>query len=135
MKLYTQLNFGGNCEEAFRFYEKHLGGKITMMMRQSEAPSGEARQEGNAIIHARMDIGDTVLIGNDVPPNVFQKMRSVYMYLALDSTKEAERVNKLLAAGGEVFMPMEETFFATRFSMLRDRFGVSWAIIHERPRP
>lgn len=135
MKLYTQLNFGGNCEEAFRFYEKHLGGKITMMMRQSEAPSGEARQEANAIIHARMDIGDTVLIGNDVPPNVFQKMRSVYMYLALDSTKEAERVNKLLATGGEVFMPMEETFFATRFSMLRDRFGVSWAIIHERPRP
>lgn len=134
MKLYTQLNFGGNCEEAFRFYEKNLGGKITMMMRQSEAPS-EARQQSDAIIHARMDIGDTVLIGNDVPPNVFQKMRSVYMYLAVDSTKEAERVNKLLAEGGEVFMPMEETFFATRFSMLRDRFGVSWAIIHERPRP
>jgi PhnB protein len=134
MKLYTQLNFGGNCEEAFRFYEKHLGGKITMMMRQDEAPNAPSGA-GKAIIHVRMNIGDTVLIGNDVPPNTFKKMRSAYLYLALDSAKEAERVYKLLAEGGEIFMPMEETFFATRFSMLRDRFGVSWAVINERPRP
>lgn len=133
MKLYTQLNFGGNCEEAFRFYEQHLGGTITMMMNQSQAP-GAPSEAGNAIIHARMNIGDTVLIGNDVPANVFQKMRSVYLYLSLDSAEEAERVHKLLAEGGEIFMPLEETFYASRFSMLRDRFGVSWSIIHERPR-
>ena len=134
MKLLTQLNFGGNCEEAFRFYEKHLGGKITMMMNQSQAPGAPAGA-GKAIIHARMNIGDTELIGNDAPPNVFQKMRSVYLYLSVDSAKEAERIHKLLAEGGEIFMPMEETFYATRFSMLRDRFGVSWTIINERPRP
>jgi PhnB protein len=134
MKLYTQLNFGGNCEEAFRFYEKHLGGKITMMMNQSQAP-GAPSGAGKAIIHARMNIGDTVLIANDVPPSVFQRMRSVYLSLSVDSAKEAERVHKLLAEGGEIYMPMEETFFATRFSMLRDKFGVSWSIIHERPRP
>jgi PhnB protein len=134
MKLHVQLNFGGNCEEAFRFYEKHLGGKIVMMMNQSEAP-GAPRGAGKAIIHARMDIGDTVMIGNDVPGTVFQKMRSVYLYLSLDSDKEAERVHKVLSEGGEIYMPMEETFYATRFSMLRDRFGVSWTIIHERPRP
>jgi PhnB protein len=133
-KLYTQLNFGGNCEEAFRFYENHLGGKITMMMNQSQAP-GAPSGAGNAIIHARMNIGDTVLIANDVPPSVFKNMRSVYLYLSVDSAKEAERVHKLLAEGGEIYMPMEETFYATRFSMLRDRFGVSWSIIHERPRP
>jgi PhnB protein len=132
MKLYTQLNFGGNCEEAFRFYEKQLGGKITMMMDQSQAPGAPAGA-GKAIIHARMNIGDTVLIGNDVPRSIFKKMRSAYMYLSVDSTKEAERVHKLLAEGGEMFMPMEETFYASRFSMLRDRFGVSWTIIHERP--
>ncbi|MDB4869461.1 MAG: 3-demethylubiquinone-9 3-methyltransferase [Gemmatimonadales bacterium] len=133
MKLYTQLNFGGNCEEAFRFYEKHLGGKITMMMKQSDAP-GAPSGAGKAIIHARMDIGDTVLIANDVPANAFQKMRSAYMYLSVDSAKDAERIHKLLAEGGEIFMPLEETFYATRFSMLRDRFGVSWTIINERPR-
>jgi len=81
-----------------------------------------------------MNIGDTVLIANDVPPSVFQKMRSVYVYLSLDSTAEAERVHKLLAEGGEVYMPLKETFYATRFSQLRDRFGVLWSIIHERPR-
>jgi PhnB protein len=134
MKLYTQLNFGGNCEEAFRFYEKQLGGQITMMMTQSQAP-GAPKGAGKAIIHARMNIGETVLIANDVPPDVFQKMRSVYLYLSVDTPAEAERVHKLLAEGGEVYMPMEETFFATRFSMLRDRFGVSWTVIHERPRP
>lgn len=133
MKLYTQLNFGGNCAEAFRFYEKHLGGSISMMMTQSQMPNPPAGS-GDAVIHVRMDIGDTVLIGNDVPEAHFKKMRSVYLYLALDSTDEAERVYKLLSTDGEVFMPLEETFFATRFAMLRDRFGVSWSIIHERAR-
>jgi len=134
MKLYAQLNFGGNCEEAFRFYEKHLAGKIVMMMKQSQAP-GAPQDAGNAIIHARIDIGDTVLTGNDVPPAVFQKIRSVYLNLSLDSSAEAERVHAVLAEGGEVYMPLQETFFATRFSQLRDRFGVLWSIIHERPRP
>jgi PhnB protein len=134
MRLYAQLNFGGNCEEAFRFYEKHLGGKIIMMMKQSQAPGGAPKDAGNAIIHARIDIGDTVLTGNDVPPAVFQKIRSVYLNLSLDSSAEVERVHQVLAEGGEVYMPLQETFFATRFSQLRDRFGVLWSIIHERPR-
>ncbi|HEY4216248.1 MAG TPA: VOC family protein [Gemmatimonadaceae bacterium] len=132
MKLYVQLNFPGNCAEALRFYETHLGGKITMMMRQNEAPGAPANAT-DAVIHARMNLGDTVLIANDVPPAIFEKMRSVYLYLSLDSTEDAERVYALLADGGEVFMPMAETFYATRFSMLRDRFGVSWSLIHERP--
>ncbi len=133
MRLFAQLNFGGNCEEAFRFYEKQLGGKIVMMMNQSQAP-GAPRDAGKAIIHARIDIGDTVLTGNDVPPSVFKKIRSVYLNLSLDSAAEAERVHKVLAEGGEIYMPLQETFFATRFSQLRDRFGVLWSIIHERPR-
>jgi PhnB protein len=133
MKLYAQLNFGGNCEEAFRFYEKSLGGKVLMMMRQDQAPGSNATGDaGKAIIHARLGIGDTVLIGNDVPPSVFEKIRSVYIYLSVDSSEEAERIYKLLAKDGQVYMQLEETFFATRFSQLRDRFGVSWSIIHER---
>ena len=133
MRLFAQLNFGGNCEEAFRFYEKQLGGKIVMMMSQSQAP-GAPRDADKAIIHARIDIGDTVLTGNDVPPSVFKKIRSVYLNLSLDSAAEAERAHKVLAEGGEIYMPLQETFFATRLSQLRDRFGVLWSIIHERPR-
>jgi PhnB protein len=129
--LYPQLNFGGNCAEAFHFYQEHLGGKITAMIDQRQMPNPPAGA-GSAIIHARMDIGDTVLIGNDVPPEHFQPMRSAYLYLAVDSAAEAERVHALLSEHGQVFMRLEETFFASRFSMLRDRFGVNWAIIHER---
>lgn len=133
MKVYTQLNFGGNCEEAFRFYEAHLGGKVLMMMRQDQAPGANATGgAGKSIIHARLDIGHTLLIGNDVPASVFEKIRSVYIYLSVDSSEEAERVYKLLAEDGQVYIPLEETFYATRFSQLRDRFGVSWSIIHER---
>ena len=130
MTLYTQLNFGGNCEEAFRFYEKHLGGRITLMMNQSQMPGGAPGAK--AIIHARMNIGDTVLVGNDVPAASYEKIRSVYLLLSVDSSAEAERVHAVLAEGGEVYMPIQENFFATRFSQLRDRFGVSWSIVHER---
>lgn len=133
MHLYTQLNFGGNCEEAFRYYEKLLGGTITMMFRASDAPNAKA-DSGNAVIHARMNVAGVELIGNDVPAEHFQKMRSVYLYLSLDSTAEVDRVYAALSDGGEIFMPLAETFFATKFAMLRDRFGVSWALIHERPR-
>jgi PhnB protein len=132
MKLQIQLNFGGNCEEAFRFYEQHLGGAINAMMRQRDLP-GAPEGAGDAIVHATMSLGGTVLIGNDVPRERFERMRSAYLYLSVDSTEEAERVYGLLSAGGEVYMPLEETFYATRFSMLRDRFGVSWTIIHQRP--
>jgi PhnB protein len=132
MNLYLHLNFGGNCEEAFRFYEQHLGGRILVMVNQSQVP-GTAAGSGTAIIHARMSIGNTVLIGNDVPPSSFQPIRSAYVFLSLDSVEEAERVHKALAEGGEVSMPMAETFFAVRFSQLRDRFGVLWSLIHERP--
>ena len=137
MKLYTHLNFGGNCEEAFRFYEKHLGGKITMIMRQSELPPevpAPPGTSGAAVIHARMAVAGVELIGNDVPPNVFQPIRSSYLYLGVDSAEEAEKIYSVLKEGGEVSMPLAETFFASRFAMLRDRFGTLWTIIHERER-
>ena len=132
MQLHTYLNYGGNCEAAFTFYEQHLGGKITMLMRHGEQPggAGEAPLDwANAVLHARMTIGGTELLGADIPPNVFQPIRSAYLTLTLDSAAEAERVHALLAEGGETFMPLQETFFAERFSMLRDRFGTSWMIL------
>jgi PhnB protein len=132
MTLHTQLNFGGNCEEAFRFYERHLGGRITMMLNQSQMPGSPP--DGKAIIHARLNIGDTVLVGNDVPAATYKRIQSVYLLLSVDSSEEAERIHAILADGGEVYMPMEENFFATRFSQLRDRFGVAWSIVHERSR-
>jgi PhnB protein len=138
MKLYTYLNYGGNCAEAFHFYEKHLGGKISMMMTHGEMPAGERAVPDDwksAILHARMTLGETELLGADVPPDHFQPMRSAYLSLLADSIEEAERIYALLSEAGEIFMPMAETFFAFRFAMLRDKFGTSWMVLHERPRP
>jgi PhnB protein len=137
MKLFTQLNFPGTCAEAFQYYEQHIGGRMLAMMKRSEAPDANpsAADGKDPVIHARMIIGQTVLIGNDVPPDIFQPMRSVYLYLAVDSAEEAERVYGLLASEGDVYLPLQETFFASRFSQFRDRFGTSWSLIHERPMP
>lgn len=74
-------------------------------------------------------------MGADVPPERFQPMRSVYLSLTVGSIDEAERIYALLSDGSQIFMPMEETFFAFRFGMLRDKFGTSWMILNERPRP
>jgi PhnB protein len=136
MKLNTYLNFGGNCEEAFRFYEKHLGGKIMGMMKWTEMPDGGKHTPPafeNALLHARMQLADTSIMASDVPN--YQPMRSVYLSLAVDSSEEAERIYAALSEGGEVFMAMGETFFAHRFGQFRDKFGTNWMVIHERPMP
>ena len=137
MKLHAYLNYGGNCEEAFRFYEKNLGGKILMMMRYGEQPDPKNAPPGSEkwILYANMAIGETQLMGSDVPPERFQPMRSVYLSLDVGSDAEAERIYALLAEGGEIFMPIADTFFASRFGMLRDRFGTSWMILHQKPMP
>jgi PhnB protein len=135
MKMHTYLNYGGNCEEAFRFYEEHLGGKIGMIMHHGEQPDANAAASDKykGVLHARIVIGGAEISAADVPPERFQPMRSAYLTLAVDTNEEAERIHAILAEGGQIFMPMEETFFAHRFSMLRDKFGTSWMIIRERP--
>jgi PhnB protein len=133
MKLDIYLNYPGHCEQAFRFYEQHLGGTITQMTRHSQQPNQASVSADwkNAILHARIEIGQTVLMGADIPKA--EPMRSAYLTLTADSTAEAERLYALLSEGGQVFMKMEETFFASRFAMLRDKFGTSWMLLHERP--
>ena len=134
MKLFTYLNYGGNCRQAFEFYAEHLGGTITMLTTHGEQPdaSNVSPEWRHAVLHARIDLGNTTILGADIPPERFQPMRSAYLSLMVDSVGEAERVYALLSEGGQIFMPMAETFFARRFAMLRDRFGTSWMLLHER---
>ena len=133
MQLHTYLNYGGNCEQAFRFYEQHLGGKITMLMRHGEQPDGPP---GN-------------LSGPRRPPRAHGSWRHRAprrRHSARPLSTDPQRLSvaharqhqeasafALLSDGGEVFMPMQETFFATRFAMLRDRFGTSWMLLHPKP--
>lgn len=137
MTLNTFLNFGGNCAQAFRFYEQHLGGRVTAMMDRASSPDPGPGVSGAAdwkktIQYASMTLGGTELMGADVPPDVFQPMRSAYLSLTVDSIEEAERLYALLGDGGQIFMKMEEQFFAHRFAMLRDRFGTNWMILNPK---
>ena len=131
MKLDIYVNYPGNCKQAFQFYEQHLGGKITMLMTHRDQPDGAKVSEDwkNAILHARMEIGDAVLMGADIPQA--EPMRSAYLTLRLNTPEEAEKVYAILSADGQIFMKMEKTFFASRFAMLRDKFGASWMLLCE----
>ena len=130
MRLDIYVNYRGNCEQAFRFYEQHLGGRITGMIRHRDQPNPNIPSNWkDKVLHARIDIGATTVMGADIPSA--EPMRSAYLTLSLDLEEEAERVYALLAAGGEIFMKMEKTPFANRFAMLRDKFGTSWMLLHQ----
>jgi PhnB protein len=137
MKVNTYLNFPGNCLEAMKFYEKHLGAKILTKSTFAEMSSAGAPQNlppglnRDGILHARFTVGDTIVMASDGPK--VEPMRSAYISLSVDSNEEAERIYKALTEGGEVFMPMGEQFFAHRFGQFRDKFGVNWMVIHEKP--
>jgi PhnB protein len=130
MRLDIYVNYRGRCEEAFRFYEQHLGGRITGMARHGDMPNPATPADWrDKILHARIEIGTTVLMGADIPQA--EPMRSAYLALSVDSEAEAERTYAVLADGGEIFMKLGKTPFANRFAMLRDRFGASWMLLHE----
>lgn len=136
MKVNTYINFAGNCAEALAFYEKNLGAKIIYKTTFADMPDTANMPGGanpNGILHARFDLGGTLVMASDGPPGQVEPMRSAYLCLGLDTDEEVERIYKVLSGGGEIFMPIQETFFAHRFAMLRDKFGISWMVIHERP--
>ena len=129
MRLDIYLNYPGTCEEAFRLYEKELRGKITVMRKHADAPNPNIPADWkDKVLHSQLELGNATLMGADIP--TAQPVRSAYVSLTVDSVNEAERLYELLKQGGEVFMPMDETFFAKRFGMLRDRFGTSWMLLH-----
>jgi PhnB protein len=132
MQLSIYVNYRGTCEQAFRFYEQHLGGQITGIIRHGdgERPNPSLPADWtDKVLHARIEIGSTVLMGADIPHA--EPMRSAYLTLSLDREEDAERVYALLVEGGEIFMKLEKTPFANRFAMLRDRFGTSWMLLHQ----
>ena len=130
MKLEFYVNYRGTCEEAFRFYEQHLGGKIIGISHHRDMPNPTLPKEWqDKVVHAQIEIAGSVLMGADIPNA--DPMRSAYLSLTVDTEEEADRIYKLLTDGGEIFMKMEKTPFANRFAMLRDRFGTSWMLLHQ----
>ncbi len=135
MKVNPYLFFNGDCEAAFRFYEQALGGQIVFMEKHRGSPA-EAQVPAewqDKVLHARLVAGGNVLMGSDAPPDRAQKPQGFSLSLSTDGANEAERVFRALADGGTETMPMEETFFAARFGMCVDRFGIPWMVVCEKP--
>ncbi len=134
MKLNTYLMFNGNCEAAFKFYERLLGGKITMLLNHGAAPSAEhiPADWRDKIMHARLEIGDSVLMASDSPPEYFQPVQGFYVQLEIADPAKAEHIFHALAENGTVNMPFAQTFWAYRFGMLVDQFGVPWMVNCEK---
>ena len=135
MRLNPYLTFNGQCEAAFRFYEKCLPGKIIMMMTYGDSPLSaqtplEWRQK---IIHATLAFGEHVLQGADALPERYRKPEGFSVMLNLDAAADADRIFKALAEQGTVQIPLQESFWASRFGMLIDRFGIPWTINCGKP--
>lgn len=133
MQLNPYLTFNGNCEEAFKFYAQALGGKILAMMSYAEMPGEKPAPEmSKRIMHARMTVGDTLLMASDCHSGEDVEMKGVMIALNVPDPKEADRVFQALAKDGKVQMDIQETFWAHRFGMLADRFGTPWMINCEK---
>ena len=130
MQLNPYLLFNGQCEEAFKFYEQCLKGKIEAMMTHAGTPAETQvpPEWRNKILHARMTVGNQVLMASDAPPGRYERPQGFSVSIGLTDTAEAERIFSALAENGKVGMPLQQTFWATRFGMVVDRFGIPWMI-------
>ena len=134
MQINPYLLFNGQCEAAFKFYERVLGGKIDAMMTHAGTPAEQhvPPEWRSKIIHARLIVGDQVLMASDAPPDRFEKPQGFSVSLQIDKPADAERIFKALAENGTVQMPFQQTFWAFRFGMCVDRFGIPWMINCEK---
>jgi PhnB protein len=130
MQVNPYLTFNGQCEAAFKFYERCLGGKIEAMIRHAGTPAEEHVPSGwrEKILHARLSVGDGVLMGSDVPPDRYEEPKGISVSLQVKDPADAERIFHALADNGTVQMPIQKTFWAVRFGMLVDQFGIPWMV-------
>lgn len=130
MNLSFHVTFDGQCEAAFAFYERCLGGTIVTMLRYGDSPMAAQtpRDWQNKVVHATIDVCGNALAGADALPKDYKPPRGFFILLDIDDPLEAERIFQSLSEYGTVNMPMQETFWATRFGVLVDRFGVPWEI-------
>lgn len=135
MQLNSYLNFNGQCEAAFKFYAKCLNGKIEAMIPHEGTPAADhvPAEWRSKIMHARLAIGDQVLMGSDAPPSYFQKPQGFSVNIQVKEPAEADRVFKALGENGKAtIMPIQQTFWAARFGMLVDQFGTPWMVNCEK---
>jgi PhnB protein len=130
MRLNPYLTFNGNCAAAFKFYERCLGGKIEMMMSHGDSPMAAQTPSGwrDQIMHARLTLGDLVVMGSDAPPEMYEEPKGFSVSLSVEKPADAGRIFKTLAENGSVKMPLQQTFWAVRFGTVTDQYGIPWMV-------
>jgi len=130
MQLSAHLSFNGQCEEAFKFYQQCFGGNIQAMMTWGNSPMADqvSSELRDKIIHATLIVGDTALGGGDSPPDAYEKPGGITVAIQIDDVADAERIFGALSESGTVTMPLQQTFWAARFGMVVDRFGIPWMV-------
>lgn len=134
MKVMAQLEFNGNCREAFERYAQLFGGKITVMNTLGDTgniplPPGSTGGKPEMIRFAELQIGDNCILGNDLPANQYSALRGFNVAIHSQNSAEARRIFHGLAQGGEITTPLTKVEWAELFGMVRDRFGVPWLIL------
>ncbi len=134
MQLNPYLQFNGQCEAAFNFYKQCLGGKIGFKITYGESPMAAQTPSElrGKIMHIRLIAGDMVLMGSDSPPERFDAPKGFWVSLGIETPEEAERIYQALSEKGTIAMPLAETFWAQRFGMFVDQFGIPWMINCEK---
>jgi PhnB protein len=130
MQVNPYLFYNGNCEAAFKFYARVLGGEIEAMLPHEGTPGSEQlpAEWQKKITHAKLSIDGEVLMGSDAPPGHFNKPQGFSVSLQIEDPAEAERKFQALSEGGVVNLPIAQTFWAKRFGMCVDQFGIPWMI-------
>lgn len=136
MKAQTYLFFEGRCEEAIEFYQATLGAQVLMLMRNRDSPDQTNMQPGteDKVLHASFTVGETVLMASDGQCSGTPRFGGFSLAVYGRDKAEAQKLFDALSAGGQVHMPLTETFFSPAFGMLADRFGLSWMVMVDQPR-
>lgn len=134
MAFHPYLNFAGTCREAFAYYHEVFGGELTILT-MAEMPSDEPAppEQADLVMHAALMVGDSLLMASDDPTGGFDGVRGIFVNVTVPDVAEADRVWAALSDGGEVVMPIGETFWSPRFGMCVDRFGTPWMVNTEAP--
>jgi PhnB protein len=130
MKVITYLSFPGSCEEAFAVYATVLGGRLGEIFRYRGSPMADQAPADwqDKVMHGNLTLGDQELMGSDVVPEQYEVPSGFTLSVQLDDTVEAERIFGALSEQGRIVMPLEQTFWAARFGMVVDRFGIPWTV-------
>ena len=130
MQMHPYVSFNGQCEAAFTFYERSLGGQLGPLFRYGGTSLADQvpADWSDRIMHGSVTIGGQVLQGCDVAPDRYEGPRGFSLSLQIKSVAEAERVFGEIADGGRIVLPLEKTFWAERFGMVVDRYGIQWLI-------